>query len=58
MARPTFDIVTVGGGLGGAALARAMAERGARVLVLPDIQFGGPDLPADDVVRRRFFAED
>src|SRR2546430_8707612 len=34
MARPTFDIVTVGGGLGGAALARAMAERGARVLVL------------------------
>ena len=34
MAGPTFDIVTVGGGLGGAALARAMAERGARVLVL------------------------
>src|SRR5256885_1022867 len=34
MARPTFDIVTVGGGLGGAPLARAMAERGARVLVL------------------------
>src|SRR5438093_1152769 len=29
-----FDIVTVGGGLGGAALARAIAERGARVLVL------------------------
>jgi 2-polyprenyl-6-methoxyphenol hydroxylase-like FAD-dependent oxidoreductase len=29
-----FDIVTVGGGLGGAALAKAMAERGARVLVL------------------------
>ena len=25
---------------------------------LPDIQFGGPDLPADDAVRRRFFGED
>src|SRR5439155_67663 len=34
MTRRAFDIVTVGGGLGGAALARAMAERGARVLVL------------------------
>src|SRR5437867_1309277 len=34
MTREVFDIVTVGGGLGGAALARAMAERGARVLVL------------------------
>src|SRR2546426_7178031 len=34
MAQRAFDIVTVGGGLGGAALARAMAERGARVLVL------------------------
>lgn len=30
----TYDIVTVGGGLGGSALAKAMAERGARVLVL------------------------
>jgi choline dehydrogenase-like flavoprotein len=29
-----FDIITIGGGLGGAALARSMAERGARVLVL------------------------
>lgn len=29
-----YDIVTVGGGLGGAALAAAMARRGARVLVL------------------------
>ena len=29
-----FDVVTVGGGLGGAALAKVMAERGARVLVL------------------------
>src|SRR5262249_49240190 len=33
-ARMTYDVVTVGGGLGGAALARAMAARGARVLVL------------------------
>ena len=29
-----YDIVTVGGGLGGAALAKSMAERGSRVLVL------------------------
>ncbi len=29
-----YDIITVGGGLGGSALAKAMAERGARVLVL------------------------
>lgn len=34
MSGDTYDIVTVGGGLGGVALARAMAERGARVLVL------------------------
>lgn len=30
----SYDIVTVGGGLGGSALALAMAKRGARVLVL------------------------
>jgi choline dehydrogenase-like flavoprotein len=30
----TYDLITVGGGIGGAALAGAMAERGARVLVL------------------------
>jgi len=29
-----YDIITVGGGLGGAALAKAMAERGHRVLVV------------------------
>ncbi len=29
-----YDIITVGGGLGGATLAKAMAEHGARVLVL------------------------
>lgn len=34
MANGRYDIVTVGGGLGGAALAKAMAEHGARVLVL------------------------
>ena len=34
MATPTYDIITVGGGLAGAALAKAMAERDARVLVL------------------------
>lgn len=31
---PDYDIITVGGGLGGAALAKAMAERGYRVLVV------------------------
>jgi flavin-dependent dehydrogenase len=34
MARKTYDIITVGGGLGGSALAKAMAEHGARVLVV------------------------
>lgn len=29
-----YDIITIGGGLGGASLAKTMAERGARVLVL------------------------
>jgi choline dehydrogenase-like flavoprotein len=30
MESKTYDIITVGGGLGGSALAQAMAERGAR----------------------------
>lgn len=34
MASRTYDIITIGGGLGGSAVARAMAEHGARVLVL------------------------
>jgi 2-polyprenyl-6-methoxyphenol hydroxylase-like FAD-dependent oxidoreductase len=34
MPSDAYDIITVGGGLGGAALALAMARRGARVLVL------------------------
>jgi menaquinone-9 beta-reductase len=34
MANDIYDIITVGGGLGGSSLAKAMAERGARVLVL------------------------
>lgn len=34
MANSTYDIITVGGGLGGSALARAMAAHGARALVL------------------------
>lgn len=34
MASGTYDIITVGGGLGGAALAKVMAAHGARVLVL------------------------
>ena len=29
-----YDIITVGGGLGGSALAKVLAERGARVLVV------------------------
>jgi flavin-dependent dehydrogenase len=34
MASDTYDIITVGGRLGGSALAKVMAERGARVLVV------------------------
>ena len=34
MATPSYDIITVGGGIAASALARAMAERGAKVLVL------------------------
>jgi flavin-dependent dehydrogenase len=34
MAQGTYDIITVGGGLGGSTLAKVMVERGARVLVL------------------------
>ena len=34
MASNTYDIITIGGGLAGAALAKVMAEAGARVLVL------------------------
>jgi menaquinone-9 beta-reductase len=31
---PTYDVVTVGGGLAGAALAKSLAEQGLRVLVV------------------------
>jgi menaquinone-9 beta-reductase len=34
MASKTYDIIAVGGGLAGAALAKVMAEHGASVLVL------------------------
>ena len=34
MASTNYDIITIGGGLGGAALAKVMAEHGASVLVL------------------------
>jgi flavin-dependent dehydrogenase len=34
MTASRYDIVTIGGGLGASALARTMAERGAKVLVL------------------------
>jgi 2-polyprenyl-6-methoxyphenol hydroxylase-like FAD-dependent oxidoreductase len=34
MAAPSYDIITVGGGIAASSLAKAMAERGARVLVL------------------------
>jgi 2-polyprenyl-6-methoxyphenol hydroxylase-like FAD-dependent oxidoreductase len=34
LANGIYDIITVGGGLGGSALAKAMAESGARVLVV------------------------
>lgn len=38
MSASRYDIVTVGGGIGASALARAMAERGAKVLVLEQEQ--------------------
>ncbi|HYY72869.1 MAG TPA: NAD(P)/FAD-dependent oxidoreductase [Candidatus Bathyarchaeia archaeon] len=34
MSTPTYDIVTIGGGIAAASLAKVMAERGARALVL------------------------
>jgi len=34
MSQHEYDIITVGGGLAGATLAKAMAENGARVLVI------------------------
>ncbi len=34
MADRSYDIITVGGGIAASTLARAMAERGAKVLVL------------------------
>ena len=34
MASGTYDIITIGGGLGGSTLAKVMAEHGARVLVV------------------------
>lgn len=40
MASTNYDIITIGGGLGGAALAKVMAEHGASVLVLEsELQF-------------------
>ena len=45
-----FDIVAIGGGLGGAALAKTMAERGARVLVVE------PERRFRDRVRGEFLA--
>ncbi len=38
MSASRYDIVTVGGGIGASALARAMAERGAKVLILEQEQ--------------------
>ena len=34
MAAPSYDIITIGGGIAASSLAKAMAERGAKVLVL------------------------
>jgi flavin-dependent dehydrogenase len=34
MTPSTYDLVTIGGGIGGAALAKVIAARGLRVLVL------------------------
>src|SRR3954447_8574688 len=34
MSRNVYDVVTIGGGIAGSCLAKSMAEKGARVLVL------------------------
>ena len=47
---PRFDIIAVGGGLGGSAIAKVMAERGAKVLVLEQ------ELQFRDRVRGEFLA--
>jgi menaquinone-9 beta-reductase len=50
MTSNTYDIITVGGGLGGSALAKVMADHGARVLVVErEKQF-------KDRIRGEFFA--
>ena len=50
MASGTYDIIAVGGGLGGATLAKAMAAHGARVLVL-DAHVGAGSLYVERAVR-------
>jgi glycine/D-amino acid oxidase-like deaminating enzyme len=50
----SYDVITIGGGLAGAALGRALAEPGR----IPDVVAHGPDSPCDEAARRRFFAED
>ncbi len=57
MATKTYDIVIMGGGIAGSALAQAMARDGLDVLVLEPL-FSGPDVALDDKGRRRFFGGD
>jgi glycine/D-amino acid oxidase-like deaminating enzyme len=49
-----YDLVTIGGGLAGAALGHALAERGRRVLVIERETCQ----PWHEAARRRFVAED
>ncbi len=62
MSQTKYDIVTVGGGLGGAALATVMAKALPQVAQgiarLPDQGFCGPDERFDDAARRSLFGSD
>ena len=69
MPTTTYDIITVGGRLAGAALASPRLMAGIqRLKALPlmaqdnfgvsDHSFSGPDLHVNETVRRRFFGEE
>jgi len=55
---PDNDVMTDGGGLGGAAVRELTARMVQEPDRFPDHGASGPDLPCDENVRRRFFGED
>jgi hypothetical protein len=54
----TFQLFIERGPLNDELRARAMPLIAADLTRVPDHGFGGPDLPFDETVRRRFFGED